>query len=114
MRAVALALLLLLGSGLGSGQLARADKDSDSFYKQGLAYKQEGKNDEAIAALEQAVQNNPKHAQAWAALGSLYKQKHDLAKSTDAYEHAVAAWTGDKASLAVILTNLGSAYANSN
>jgi superkiller protein 3 len=109
MRAAALALLLALAP-----TAAYADKDADSYYKQGLAYKSEGKIDEAIAAMDQAVQGNPKHAQAWAALGNLYKQKKDLAKSIDAYEHAVAVWTGDKKSLAVILTNLGTAYANSN
>jgi tetratricopeptide (TPR) repeat protein len=45
---------------------------------------------------------------AWAALGNLYKQKKDLAKSIDAYEHAVQLIKKDK----VIWENLGSGYAN--
>src|ERR1051325_4263788 len=84
--------------------------DADATYKQGLAYKAEGKIDEAIAAFEQTVQHNPKHAYAWAALGNLYKQKKNLAKSIDAYEHAVQFNPKDK----VIWTNLGTAYANNN
>ena len=98
MRAAAFALLIALAP-----TTAYADKDADSYYKEGLAYKSEGKIDEAIAAIQQAVANNPKHGMAWASLGSLYKQKKDLPKSIDAYEHADAAWTGDKKSLAVIL-----------
>lgn len=87
-----------------------ADKDADAYYKEGLAYKQEGKVDDAIKALQQAVVNNPRHGMAWASLGSLYKQKKDLPKSIDAYEHATQLITKD----AVIWTNLGTAYANVN
>src|SRR5690242_9623177 len=87
---------------------AFADKDADAYYKEGLAFKQEGKVDDAIKALEQAVATNPKHGMAWASLGSLYKQKRDLPKSIQAYEHATQIITKD----AVIWTNLGSAYAN--
>jgi Flp pilus assembly protein TadD len=87
---------------------AFADKDADASYKEGLAYKQEGKIDEAIKALQEAVSTNPKHGMAWASLGSLYKQKKDLPKSIDAYEHATQVITKD----AVIWTNLGTAYAN--
>lgn len=87
---------------------AFADKDADASYKEGLAYKQEGKIDQAIKALQQAVATNPKHGMAWASLGSLYKQKKDLPKSIDAYEHASQIITKD----AVIWTNLGTAYAN--
>jgi len=67
---------------------AFADKSADASYKEGLAYKTEGKTDEAIKAMQDAVAQNPKHAMAWASLGSLYKQKKDLDKSIDAYEHA--------------------------
>ena len=43
---------------------AFADKDADAYYKEGLAYKQEGKIDDAIKALSEAVQQNPKHGMA--------------------------------------------------
>src|SRR5262249_22776537 len=56
-----------------------------------------------------AVAGNPKHGLAWASLGHLYKQKKDLPKSIDAYEHAVQIIKNDK----VIWENLGMAYANS-
>jgi tetratricopeptide (TPR) repeat protein len=88
---------------------ALADKTADASYKEGLAYKEQGKIDEAIAAMQEAVANNPKHGMAWASLGNLYKQKKDLAKSIDAYEHATALITKDK----ILWVNLGSAYANS-
>ena len=56
----------------------------------------EGKTDEAIKALEQAVAANPKHGMAWASLGSLYKPKKDIPKAIDAYEHATPMITKDK------------------
>src|SRR3569623_235023 len=89
---------------------AFADKDADAYYKEGLAYKQEGKIDEAIKARSAAVAQNPRHGMAWAALGSLYKQKKDLPKSIDAYEHATQIITKD----AALWTNLGTAYANTD
>src|ERR1041385_7684198 len=104
MRLAAIALVALLSS------TAFADKSADANYKEGIAYKQQGKIDEAIKAMEAAVGANPKHGMAWAALGSLYKQKKDLPKSIDAYEHATQIMTKDK----VLWVNLGSAYANSD
>src|SRR5687768_18365239 len=62
-----LALMLVVGT-------AYAD-DADAQYKQGLAFKQQGKVDDAITAFEKAVASNPKHGMAWASLGHLYKQK---------------------------------------
>ena len=88
---------------------AFADKSADASYKEGLAYKTEGKNDEAIKAMEEAVAANPKHGMAWAALGNLYKAKKDLPKSIDAYEHATALIPTKEP---VLWTNLGTAYAN--
>ncbi len=83
---------------------ASAD-DADSLYKQGLAYKSEGKVDEAIAAMEQTVAKNPHHGMAWSSLGNLYKSKKDIAKAVNAYEHAVEVIKKDK----VIWSNLGMA-----
>jgi tetratricopeptide (TPR) repeat protein len=81
--------------------------DADAYYKQGIAYKSEGKADEAIDAFEHAVAANPKHYYAWAALGSLYKTaRKDLPRSIAAYEHAIEGLKKDK----VVWTNLGTAY----
>src|SRR5689334_12973966 len=96
---VALAIVIVLGM----GSVAFADKNADASYKEGLALKMQGKVDEAIKAMEDAVAANPKHGMAWASLGHLYKQKKDLAKSIDAYEHAVQIIKKDK----TIWENLG-------
>src|SRR5512135_3562741 len=96
MRAIALVMAL--------SATAYADgKPADASYKEGLAYKQEGKVDEAIASMQAAVNANPNHGMAWASLGHLYKQKKDLPKSIDAYEHAVKLIPKDK----VVWENLG-------
>ena len=65
-------------------------ENADALYRQGLAYKQQGKSDEAIKALEAAVAANPRHGMAWASLGHLYKQKQDIQKAVAAYEIATA------------------------
>jgi tetratricopeptide (TPR) repeat protein len=86
-------------------------EDADAFYKQGLAYKNEGKPDQAIEALEHAVAANPKHYMAWASLGNLYKTaKKDIPKAVSAYERAVEGIKKDK----VVWTNLGMAYFRNN
>jgi superkiller protein 3 len=86
-------------------------EDADAFYKQGLAYKNEGKADQAIEALEHAVAANPKHYMAWASLGNLYKTaKKDIPKAVSAYEHAVEGIKKDK----VVWSNLGMAYFRNN
>ena len=48
--------------------------DSSALFKQGLALKAQGKDDEAIVVLEQAVAADPKNGPAWASLGHLYKK----------------------------------------
>jgi tetratricopeptide (TPR) repeat protein len=86
-------------------------EDADAFYKQGIAYKQEGKSAEAIAAFEHAVAANPKHYMAWASLGNLYKTaRKDIPKAVAAYEHAVEGLKKDK----VVWANLGMAYYRNN
>jgi len=111
---------LLLVAGLAAGvvgglsfALPRAAfaEEADAFYKQGIAYKQEGKADEAIDAFEHAVAANPRHYMAWAALGNLYKtSRKDLPKAVAAYEHAVEGLKKDK----VVWANLGMAYYRNN
>jgi Flp pilus assembly protein TadD len=104
------ALLLAVGCLVAVPHAAFADNDADAHYKQGLAYKNEGKTDDAIRSLEAAVAKNPKHGMAWSSLGNLYKQKKDIAKAVDAYEHAVAVITKDK----ILWGNLGMAYYRNN
>ena len=106
MRVATIALVVALSS----AGVAFADKGADAYYKEGLAFKQQGKTEDAIKSLEAAVAANPKHGQAWASLGSLYKLNKDLPKSIDAYEHASALITKNKD----IWENLGTAYANAS
>lgn len=101
---------LVAGLGLAVPGTALAG-DADAFYKQGIAYKQEGKADQAIDAFEHAVAANPKHYMAWAALGNLYKTaRKDMPKAVAAYEHAVEGLKKDK----VVWANLGMAYYRNN
>ncbi|HSR99281.1 MAG TPA: tetratricopeptide repeat protein [Kofleriaceae bacterium] len=102
--------LLAIGLLLAAPTAAFAE-DADAFYKQGLAYKNEGKADQAIEALEHAVAANPKHYMAWASLGNLYKTaRKDIPKAVSAYEHAVEGIKKDK----VVWANLGMAYFRNN
>jgi tetratricopeptide (TPR) repeat protein len=103
---------LLLAAGLCFAvPRAAFAEDADAFYKQGVAYKQEGKADQAIDAFEHAVAANPKHYMAWASLGNLYKTaKKDIPRAVSAYEHAVEGLKRDK----VVWANLGMAYYRNN
>ena len=102
--------LLVIGLSLGVPHAAFAE-DADAFYKQGLAYKAEGKSDQAIDALEHAVSANPRHYMAWASLGNLYKTaRKDIPRAVGAYEHAVEGLKKDK----VVWENLGMAYFRNN
>jgi tetratricopeptide (TPR) repeat protein len=103
-------LLLAAGLCLALPRAALAE-DADAFYKQGVAYKQEGKADQAIDAFEHAVAANPKHYMAWASLGNLYKTaRKDIPRAVGAYEHAVEGLKKDK----VVWANLGMAYYRNN
>ena len=104
MRTLVARTLFALAAFAAVPQLAHAD-DADASYKQGLAYKQQGKTDEAITAMEATVAKNPKHYMAWASLGNLYKGKKDIAKAVAAYEHAVEGLKKDK----IVWSNLGMA-----
>src|SRR5262245_17030902 len=103
-------ILLVAGLGFAVPHAAFAE-DADAFYKQGLAYKNEGKADQAIESFERAVAANPKHYMAWASLGNLYKTaRKDIPKAVSAYEHAVEGLKKDK----VVWANLGMAYYRNN
>jgi tetratricopeptide (TPR) repeat protein len=103
-------LVLAAGLCLAIPRAALAE-DADAFYKQGVAYKQEGKADQAIEAFEHAVAANPRHYMAWASLGNLYKTaRKDIPKAVGAYEHAVEGLKKDK----VVWANLGMAYYRNN
>ena len=62
--------------------------DAGALFKQGMALKEQGKVDDAIAKFEQVVALNAEHGLAWASLGHLYKKKQDYPKAVNAYEQA--------------------------
>ena len=74
---------------------AQADSPAAAHYKQGLAFKNQGKEEDAIAAFEKAVAADARHAMAWASLGHLYKKKKDYPKAVAAYENASKLMTKD-------------------
>lgn len=58
------------------------------IYTRGVALKLLGQMDEARSALEKAITLEPKNPQAWMALGDLWEQLKDYARSTDCYRQA--------------------------
>ncbi len=105
-RATTLSVLLLVAS---LAAPARADR-AEALYKEGMAYKNQGKIDEAIAAFEKAVAERPNHVMAWSSLGTLYKKKEQYDKAVAAYEKA----TELSPKTAVLWANLGYVYARAN
>jgi Flp pilus assembly protein TadD len=70
---------------------------------EGLAMSMLGHTDEALPILETAVSVNPAAWHAWNALGVLYDRRHEWAKSTAAYDHAMSGSGG----AALVLNNRG-------
>src|SRR5262245_12536599 len=62
--------------------------EADAHFRTGVALKQEGKDDEAIAAFEKAVAARPTFGMAWNSLGILYKKKGNVDKAIEAFEAA--------------------------
>src|SRR5262245_18252181 len=79
--------------------------EADTQYRKGMAYKEQGKVDEAIASFEAAVAARANHSMAWNSLGILYKKKGDLTKAVEAFEKAAALMPKN----ATVFSNLGMA-----
>lgn len=77
----------VLGFLLSSTTFVFADHAATSYQK-GLAYKREGKNKEAIAEFEKAIQARDDYAAAHYSLGVLYRQTNDLTKAAHHLERA--------------------------
>lgn len=70
---------------------------------EGIALSLLGRSNEAIAALQDAVAQDPAAWRAWNALGSEYDRKHDWTQAEAAYDHALA----DSDGAALVLNNRG-------
>jgi tetratricopeptide (TPR) repeat protein len=60
-------------------------------YARGVDLMANGKNAEAIAALEQAVQTDPNYAEAWHRLGVAYEKAGNAEKAREAFRHSQGA-----------------------
>ena len=108
-------LLLLAGQvSLYRGQIDAALKsfkqiDADPNLKakalegEGIALSLQSHSDDAVKALRAAVAADPSAWRAWNALGTEYDRRHDWPDADAAYEHALAASSGD----AMVFNNRG-------
>lgn len=58
------------------------------FFTEGGDLMENGKNDEAIAALEKAVESDPGYTEAWQRLGRAYEKTGNNKKAREAFRHA--------------------------
>lgn len=65
--------------------------DAASWYRLGNAREDEGRDAEALACFERAVEIEPGHARAWNNLGAASQRLGDHARAEDAYRRALAA-----------------------
>jgi tetratricopeptide (TPR) repeat protein len=58
------------------------------FFTEGSDLMASGKNEEAISALEKAVQSDPGYTEAWQRLGTAYEKSGNSKKAREAFKHA--------------------------
>src|SRR5438093_12542601 len=68
--------------------------EAQTYFETGVQAFSEGKYDEAVTALTQAITSYPHYAQAHYMLGNTYYQQHDYVHARQAFEHAVADYPG--------------------
>jgi tetratricopeptide (TPR) repeat protein len=64
---------------------------SEAHFERGNAYHNLGRDDEAIADFEQAVDLDPGWSRALVAIGSIYSARHDYQRAMDAYSRSISA-----------------------
>lgn len=82
-------------------------KDAGQLVAEGVTLLQSGKMEEAAAKLRQATEADPKHAQAWYCLGTIYSGAGQLKLAIGCYQKSVQHAPADKQALP--LFNLGNA-----
>src|ERR1700694_5465732 len=88
-----LLLWLLWGVVLGSAAPLVAH-EAQTHFETGVRAFTEGKYDEAVTALTQAITSYPHYAQAHYMLGNTYYQQQDYDRARQAFERAVASYPG--------------------
>ena len=85
----ALAFALGAPPALAAGQTSTKDREAQ-YFKEGLAQVEDGDYEGAVAALEKAVKNDPKNANAYNFLGFSYRKLGDYDRAFENYERALA------------------------
>jgi tetratricopeptide (TPR) repeat protein len=98
--------ILLLGFSVAFNLLASIERSSEAHYNLGTVLTQQGKETEAIAQYEQAVQLNPDYADAHNNLGVALKNQGHLSEAIAQYEEALRA----NPNFAEAYNNLGVAF----
>lgn len=73
---------------LDSAMARKMGPQFPAVYTSGVALKMLGRLEESRKRLEEAVQRRPDHPQAWMALGDLYEQMQNYARSAECYRTA--------------------------
>ncbi len=82
-------------------------KDAGSLVSEGIALLQAGKEDAGAAKLKEATEADPKHAQAWFCLGTIYSRRGELEAAVDCYSKSAKHAPPEKQALPIF--NMGNA-----
>src|SRR5262245_32726230 len=74
--------------------LPLAAHEARTFFETGVRAFTEGKYDEAVTALTQAITSYPYYTQAYYMLGNTYYQQQNYTQARQAFERAVASYPG--------------------
>jgi predicted TPR repeat methyltransferase len=89
--------------------LARWPAQPDALHFLGVLRHTQGRNDEAVTLIEQALEQLPEHAGAWNNLGNVLLNAGRVDAAVNAYERGVAV-AGTEPDVAPLLSNLGIVY----
>ncbi len=89
MRALAgLAAVILLAGCVSAEEIAKVERESDGYYKQGLSH-METNQQQAFVAFQKSIQLNPDNFDAHYALGSVYFQRKEYAEAEREFRRCV-------------------------
>ena len=71
------------------GETGEAENDAEAYYKNGVAYYDEGDNDRAISDLNEAIRLKPNYAEAYNMRGNAYANKKDYDIALSDFNEAI-------------------------
>ena len=86
----ALIVFLLLLANLSQAQSGKTDKKAQEAYNRAIAAAQDGKYNDAVTSLQEAIQKDPKYVDAYLSLAGVYGQIKNHQQSVATYEKAFA------------------------